>query len=92
MQKSKDLEIGALQKYANVVELEKCCKMHIWVQKSASIQLQTSSLKFTVQPAVQRAMQRAVQRAMQRAVQQAVQRAVQQAVRPDVQCGGLTRA
>ena len=36
----------------NVVELEKCCKMHIWVQKSASIQLQTSSLKLAAQPAI----------------------------------------
>ena len=31
-----------MQKYANLVDLEKCCKMTIWWPKSASIQPRTS--------------------------------------------------
>jgi hypothetical protein len=27
---------GAVQRFANLVDLEKCCKMSIWTQKSAS--------------------------------------------------------
>ena len=32
--------------FDNLVDLEKCCKMSIWTQKSALIQLRTSLLKF----------------------------------------------
>ena len=39
-------EIGAVQRIANLVGLEKCCKMRNWVQKSASMQKRTSPLKF----------------------------------------------
>ena len=35
-----------MQRIANLVVLEKCCKMRIWVQKSASMQKRTSPLKF----------------------------------------------
>ena len=35
-----------MQRIANLVVLEKCCKMRIWVQKSASVQKRTSPLKF----------------------------------------------
>ena len=35
-----------MQRIANLVFLEKCCKMRIWVQKSASMQKRTSPLKF----------------------------------------------
>ena len=41
-----NFEIGAVQRIANLVVLEKCCKMRIWVQKSASMQKRTSPLKF----------------------------------------------
>ena len=47
---SSKFEIEAVQRIANLVVLEKCCKMRIWVQKSASIQPQTSSLKFARSP------------------------------------------
>ena len=40
------LEFGAVQRIANIVDLEKRCKMSIWTQKSALIQLRTSPLKF----------------------------------------------
>ena len=40
------LEFGAVQRIANLVDLEKRCKMSIWLQKSASIQPRTSPLKF----------------------------------------------
>ena len=33
-------------KYANLVELEKCCQTHIFLQNLASIQPRTSPLKF----------------------------------------------
>ena len=35
-----------MQRIANLVVLEKCCKMRIWMQKSASMQKRTSPLKF----------------------------------------------
>ena len=35
-------EFRALHKFVNLVDLEKCCKMCIWLQKSASIQPRTS--------------------------------------------------
>ena len=35
-----------MQRIANLVVLEKCCKMRIWAQKSASMQKRTSPLKF----------------------------------------------
>ena len=31
----------AVQKRANLVDLEKCCKMNVWLQKAASIQPRT---------------------------------------------------
>ena len=34
----------------NLVDFEKCCKMSIWTQKSASIQPRTSPLKFDLPP------------------------------------------
>ena len=42
---SEFLEFGAVQRIANIVDLEKRCKMSIWLQKSASIQPRTSPLK-----------------------------------------------
>ena len=39
-------EFGAVQRIANLVDLEKCWKMRIWTQKSALIQPRTSSPKF----------------------------------------------
>ena len=41
-----NFEIESVQRIANLVVLEKCCKMRIWVQKSASMQKRTSPLKF----------------------------------------------
>ena len=41
-----NFEFGAVQRFLNLVDLEKCCKMRIWTQKSASIQQRTSPLKF----------------------------------------------
>ena len=38
-------EFGAVQRNANLVDLEKRCKMSIWLQKSASIQPRTSPYK-----------------------------------------------
>ena len=35
-----------MQRCENLVDLEKRCKMSIWTQKSALIQLRTSLLKF----------------------------------------------
>ena len=32
---------GEVQKRANLVDLEKCCKMNVWLQKAASIQPRT---------------------------------------------------
>ena len=46
MKKSANFESGAVQRIANLVDLEKCCKMRIWMQKSASMQKRTSPLKF----------------------------------------------
>ena len=36
-----------MQKTANLVDLEKCCKMGVWLQKSALIQLRRSLSKFS---------------------------------------------
>ena len=41
-----DFEFRAVQRCANLVDLEKRCKMSIWTQKSALIQLRKSLLKF----------------------------------------------
>ena len=41
-----NFEFWAVQKYVNFVDLEKCWKMTIWLQKSASIQQRTSLSKF----------------------------------------------
>ena len=35
-----------MQKYANLVELEKCCQTHIFLQNFVLIQPRTSPLKF----------------------------------------------
>ena len=35
-----------MRRIANLVDLEKCCKMNIWLQKSALIQKRTSLRKF----------------------------------------------
>ena len=43
---SEIFESGAVQRIAILVDLEKCCKMSIWTQKSASIQKRTSCPKF----------------------------------------------
>ena len=43
-----NFEPGAVQRFANLVDLEKCCKMRIWMQKSALIQTRTSLLKLGV--------------------------------------------
>ena len=40
-----NLEIAAVQKYANLVELEKCCQTHIFLQNFVLIQPRTSPLK-----------------------------------------------
>ena len=37
VRKSANFKLGAVQKYANLVELEKCCKMSIWLQNLAFI-------------------------------------------------------
>ena len=39
-----------MRKYANLVDLEKCCKMSIWLQRLASIQKRTSLSKFAKNP------------------------------------------
>ena len=39
-------EFGAVQRCDYFVDLEKCCKMRIWMQKSASIQKRTSLPRF----------------------------------------------
>ena len=46
MKSYKKNDFGAVQKFANLVELEKRCKMTICLQKSASIQLKADRLKF----------------------------------------------
>ena len=40
-----NFEIPAVQKYANLVELEKCCQTHIFLQNFVLIQPRTSPLK-----------------------------------------------
>ena len=40
-----NFEIAAVQKYANLIELEKCCRTHIWLQKFVLIQPRTSPPK-----------------------------------------------
>ena len=44
------IEFGAVQKYVNIVDLEKCCKMSIYLPKSALIQPRTSRLKLPDRP------------------------------------------
>ena len=41
-----DFHFQPVQRNVNLVDLEKCWKMRIWTQKSASIQKRTSPLKF----------------------------------------------
>ena len=48
LRKSEKFDFGAVQRFANLVDLEKCCKMSIYLQKSASIQLKSSPDKFAV--------------------------------------------
>ena len=44
--KFKIFEIAAVQKYENLVELEKCCQTHIFLQNFDLIQPRTSRQKF----------------------------------------------
>ena len=46
MRTTQNVEVGAVQKSANLVELEKSCKMSLWLQKSASIQPRSDLPKF----------------------------------------------
>ena len=48
---SKKIEIAAVQRCTHLVDLEKCCKMSIYLQRSASIQKRTSPPKFGVKNA-----------------------------------------
>ena len=41
-----NFEFWAVQKQINLLDLEKCCKMSIWLQKSVSIQPRTRLSKF----------------------------------------------
>ena len=43
---SANFEFGAVQRFVNLVDLGKCCKMSIWLQNSALIQPRTGRLKF----------------------------------------------
>ena len=43
-----NFEIAAVQKDANLVELEKCCRTHIFLQNFVLIQPRTSPLKYVV--------------------------------------------
>ena len=43
---TKKIEFGAVQKDVNLVDLEKCCNMSIYLQNLASIQPRTSLSKF----------------------------------------------
>ena len=43
---NRNFECGAVQRCDYFVDLEKCCKMSIWSQKSALIQRRTSLSKF----------------------------------------------
>ena len=45
LKNDKHLQMSSDAKMQNLVELEKRCKMSIWSQKSASIQLRTDRLK-----------------------------------------------
>ena len=42
----RNFEFGAVQKCVNLVDLEKCCKMSIWLQRLASMTPITSPPKF----------------------------------------------
>ena len=44
-------EFGAVQRNANLVDLEKCCKMRLFALSQLTIQPRTSPLKFGSQPA-----------------------------------------
>ena len=41
-----NVESGAVRKSVNIVDLKRCCKMSMYLQKSASIQPRTSSQKY----------------------------------------------
>ena len=43
-----------MQKYANLVDLEKCCRTHIYLQNLASIQPRMSLVKFARSPCTDR--------------------------------------
>ena len=43
---NRNFEFGAVRRCVYLVDLEKCCKMSIWSQKSALIQRRTSLSKF----------------------------------------------
>ena len=42
--------LGAVQRFSNLADLEKCCQMIIWLQTSASIQQRTSLSNFGGDP------------------------------------------
>ena len=42
-----NFEIAAVQKYAYLVELEKCCQTHVFLLKFVLIQLRTNCLYFS---------------------------------------------
>ena len=46
MRKTRMFVLGAMQKLTNLVELEKFCRMSLWLQKRASIQPRTDIPKF----------------------------------------------
>ena len=43
-----------MQKYANLVEIEKCCQTHIFLQNFVSIQPRTSPVKFAASQSLRR--------------------------------------
>ena len=49
-----NVEFRAVQRHANLVDLEKCSKMSIWMQKSASIQPRTDKNKVGCGPTTDR--------------------------------------
>ena len=53
------IEIAAVQKDANLVDLEKCCQTHIFLQKFVLIQPRTSPPKICTAPPVPLAAQQA---------------------------------
>ena len=46
MQHSATGEFGTVQTFAHLVDLDKCCKMNVYLQALVSIQQRTSAAKF----------------------------------------------